>query len=114
VRVLVCGSRDWPYRGLIRRVLEQSGATEIIHGDCRGADRIAGEIAKGMGLKVIAVPACWHLHGKAAGPIRNQEMLGLHPEKVIAFHNDIENSRGTKDMVARARAAGIPVSIVTT
>lgn len=32
---------------------------------------------------------------------------------VLAFHDDLEHSRGTKDMVKRARAANVPVQIIS-
>ena len=75
-----------------------------------GADKIAGEIATVFGLKVIPYPANWSAYGKAAGCVRNQLMLDReHPDEVWAFHEDLENSKGTKDMVERAEQAGIKV-----
>jgi hypothetical protein len=112
MRVLVCGSRDWKWKGVIKRVLAQSGATTIIHGCCRGADRMAGEVAHELGLAVIACPADWQKHGKKAGPIRNQEMLEHKPAMVLAFCDDLDNSRGTKDMSHRAINAGVPVRVI--
>lgn len=61
-----------------------------------------------------AVPRCkcefFRKQGKAAGPIRNQHMLdGYHPDMVVFFHHDLSSSKGTKDMVERARKAGVPV-----
>lgn len=50
-------------------------------------------------------PALWNKYGKSAGPIRNQQMLDI----VYAFTYDLENSRGTRDMVLRARKTKIPV-----
>lgn len=56
-------------------------------------------------------PADWQKYNKAAGPVRNGEMLKLHPDinLVLAFHDDIDSSRGTADMVARAQKADIEV-----
>jgi hypothetical protein len=114
MRVLICGDRNWDKEGIVKRVLLQSGATVVIHGDARGADSIAGTLATSLGLKVEAFPADWQRYGRAAGPIRNQQMLDEgRPEKVIAFHPSIETSKGTADMVRRARAAGLPVTVVT-
>jgi hypothetical protein len=48
-------------------------------------------------MPVIAMPADWANHGKAAGPIRNRKMLDLKPDLVLAFHADLTNSKGTKD-----------------
>lgn len=90
--------------------------TQIVHGGARGADRMAGHVAKGLGYPVHVHEADWNAHGKAAGILRNQEMLDRHPdiELVLAFHDDLAHSKGTGDMVRRARAAGIPVNVVTT
>lgn len=85
--------------------------TTLIHGDCRGADRIAGEVAHGLRprVEVIPVPADWQAHGRSAGPKRNQFMIDEHqPNLVLAFHADLPRSRGTKDMLRRAWHAGIP------
>jgi hypothetical protein len=35
-----------------------------------------------------------------------------HPTHVLAFHANIDASRGTRDMVVRARRAALPVRIV--
>lgn len=46
---------------------------------------------------------------RGAGPLRNQAMLEAEPHAVIAFTRDLSTSRGTADMVRRARAAGVRV-----
>ena len=44
---------------------------------------------------------------------RNARMLHEgRPERVIAFTDDLAGSRGTADMVRRARSAGLPVLVV--
>lgn len=113
VRVIVCGSRNWTNRDVIRRELQALPAHAIVvHGNCRGADRIAGRIALSLGLITEPYPADWTKHGKAAGPIRNQQMLDTGVDLVLAFHDDLESSKGTKDMATRARAAGVPVQVI--
>ena len=111
----MCGDRKWKNRTVVERELRALGPNALIaHGDCRGADKIAGSIAESLKLQVLAFPADWEAHGKAAGPIRNRQMLtSVEPVLVLAFHNDIENSRGTKDMVGFAKACGVPVRVVT-
>lgn len=82
---------------------------EIVTGDCRGADEMIRSFATGTKRKVSIYRADWLFHGKAAGPIRNQHMLDEgKPDLVLAFHDNIEESKGTKDMVRRALKAGIP------
>lgn len=112
-KVLVCGSRTWTDRATIERVicgLERD--TIIVHGAAKGADSLADDAASLWGLIRRPYPADWQKYGRAAGPIRNQEMLNKEdPDRVIAFRMPGE-SRGTDDMVRRARAVGIPVEII--
>lgn len=122
LRVLICGSRDWDDDEIIDVVV--SGLTReyrpltLIHGAARGADSIAAESGRvdqgrGLAVNVIPFPADWDAHGRAAGPIRNQQMLDEgKPDWVIAFTNDLEASRGTRDMVGRAHKAGVPVYVI--
>jgi DNA-binding MurR/RpiR family transcriptional regulator len=61
----------------------------------------------------LSYPADWEAYGKAAGPIRNQRMLDEgKPDLVIAF-SDLPTTSGTYDMIKRAKAAGIPVYLVS-
>lgn len=127
MRVLVTGSRDWPYdqSEYIFRILNMyhysGGITDIIEGGARGVDSIAAAWAKQKRIykEENHFPADWDnpkyitVTGKSfAGNVRNQQMLDEgRPDIVIAFHNDIENSHGTRDMVLKARKAGVPVEI---
>ena len=110
MKLLICGDRNWRQEAPIRKVLERYDPSDVtvIHGDARGADRMAGRIADEMGFSVEAFPAEWEKYGRAAGPIRNRQMLKEGPDLVIAFHADIESSKGTKDMLAISTKAGIP------
>ena len=60
-----------------------------------------------MGFDVQARPAGWTRYGRVAGPIRNKEMLDellTYDEKYVhAFHDNFEESRGTKNMVDQAK-----------
>jgi len=118
MRILVCGDRNWRAIGPIETVLALYEGLPyqdtLIHGGCRGADRLAGHIGLGMGFKIRKYPAQWNRYGKAAGVIRNQQMLDEgRPDIVIGFHDNIEQSRGTKDMLNRAKKAGIPTVLYT-
>ena len=117
LRVLVCGSREWKDRDMISTTLwhvhnRMGGISLIIHGGCRGADMLAGDVADANGVPYQVYPAYWK-HGKSAGPIRNAKMLAEgKPDLVLAFTHDLEASRGIKDMVTRARAAGVRVVVL--
>lgn len=112
MKILVCGGRDFKRFNLFHDVMEATAkqGDTVIHGHCStGADRFADLFARRNGLNVQSFPADWLRHGKAAGPIRNQQMIDEgKPDIVIAF----PGGRGTADMVSRARKAGIPVTEV--
>jgi hypothetical protein len=125
-RVLVCGSRDWTDDNAIWCVLNgylhDDMPMTVIEGGARGADRIARVWTRHnkylpsllQRVEHLPFPADWAQHGKAAGPIRNQQMLDEgRPDVVWAFvTKPLEQSRGTADMVRRARTAGIPTYVV--
>lgn len=111
MKVLCCGDRAWSNDLCIYDALRYLGdGTVVVHGACRGADRLCGRVAESLGYGVVSVPADWDTHGKAAGIIRNQKMLTDHPDIAFwfAFHNNLSESRGTADMVARLTKRGIP------
>jgi hypothetical protein len=86
----------------------------VIEGEARGADTMGRLAAEDFGIPVLKFPANWGVYGKVAGPIRNRQMLSEgRPDLVLAFHNDIANSRGTKDMVKAAMKAGIETHVWT-
>lgn len=110
--VLVCGDREWTDRARIAHFINLLPADAVVmHGDCRGADRIAGEEAIKAGLEIRVYPADWSM-GKSAGPRRNLLMLDQKPEIVIAFHSNLEKSRGTRHTVEEARRRGIDTYVI--
>lgn len=70
----------------------------VIHGGAKGADWLAGKVAESLGLEVSVYPADWATHGKAAGPLRNEEMA-----KVADICIALPGGRGTEDMKNRMR-----------
>lgn len=117
MRVLVTGSRDWTDRravwfAIFNQYLDCDNPADftVVHGDCpTGADRIAHEFCAWQPLRVTEErhPADWDVHGKAAGPLRNQVMVDLGADICLAF--PLGDSRGTRDCMRRAQAAGIPI-----
>jgi len=111
-RVLVTGSREWADSARIAEALASAkayyGSIVVVHGDCpTGADRLAQEWADSEGVPTERHPADWRAYGKAAGPVRNQEMVDLGAVVCLAF--PLGTSRGTWDCMRRARRAGIAV-----
>lgn len=116
--VLVAGDRNWSDWELFGKVLDlihaKNPITLVVHGGARGADRMAGFWAALNKVPLRVYRADWGKHNKQAGPIRNRLMLESHPELqlVVAFHDSIDWSKGTKDMVEASRRAGKSVLIV--
>lgn len=110
-KILVCGGRDFSDLKHMFSVLDYIHAkykiTCVVNGGAPGADSLACAWATRNNVAESVHRADWDMHGKRAGPIRNQLMLELHPDivAVIAF----PGGAGTKDMTDRARAAGFPV-----
>ncbi|KKN98902.1 hypothetical protein LCGC14_0141440 [marine sediment metagenome] len=113
MKVVICGDRNWSDESIIcERLHKLPSDTIIIQGECDGADTLAGDLAREIGLDVVGFYANWTRHGKAAGPIRNIRMLNTKPSLVIAFHNDLSKSKGTKHIVNEARKRGIEVEVI--
>lgn len=117
MHILVCGSREFnDYGKLKTEVLaalpigDYIDAT-VISGHARGADKLGERLAVDMGWKSEVYPADWNTWGKAAGPIRNKQMLiEGKPDLVIAFL--AKDSIGTKDMIKQSKEAKVEVVVV--
>lgn len=110
MKVLVCGGRNFINVKLLYKELdalhEQYHFDSLIHGDAAGADTLAKHWARSRDIPSKAYPADWNQYKKAAGPIRNSQMLSEgKPDIVIAFKGSI----GTADMVSKAKRAGVKV-----
>jgi predicted Rossmann-fold nucleotide-binding protein len=96
---------------------------ELLHGGARGADRAIGRAARQLGWPVGVLPADWRRHGRAAGPIRNRELLELAVNRAVALTSTaapvavlvvaFPGGAGTASLVQQARrmATSSPVPI---
>lgn len=110
MRLIVCGGRDYADQECLFRHLDAfhkaEGVSCVISGAARGADTLGELWAAARNVPVARFPANWDLHGKSAGPIRNTQMLAEgRAEAVYAF----PGGAGTANMVAQAKAQGVPV-----
>ena len=98
----------------------------LLHGGARGADRAIGRAARQLGWPVEVLAADWRRHGRAAGPIRNRELLELAVARaqdhsssgdlltvlVVAF----PGGAGTASLVQQGRrmaaSSPVPISVV--
>lgn len=111
--VIVSGSRTITDYNLVKQVIESSpwfGNILAIHvGDAKGVDKLAVRWCKENGITYHIFRAEWDEYGKAAGPIRNKEMITHGGEALIAIWDG--ESKGTKGMLALARKHGLPVHV---
>lgn len=110
MRLLVCGGRDFRNWNKLCDTLDgvrihRGFISHVIHGGARGADELAGDWARMRAIQEVICPANWNLQGKSAGHIRNQAMLGLLPDLVVAF----PGGRGTESMKRLARGSEVEV-----
>lgn len=111
-RVIVSGSRKWkpPASIVVARLERIPRPFILVHGACEGLDEIADEWAEKRGIKVESHPANWSGDGVNAGIMRNQRMADAGADLLLAF--PLVGSRGTWDMIRRAKSAGIPTEVI--
>jgi YspA, cpYpsA-related SLOG family len=114
-RLHLTGSRTWDDTDITEYALAAILAHHpegvlLVHGACpHGADAIAAAAYadRTPGYHSEAHPAAWHRHGRAAGHLRNIEMVTLGADGCAAFLRG--TSPGTTATIRQATAAGIPV-----
>ena len=111
-RIIVCGGRHFndydTLESLVDSVLAEKSLSnneiEIISGHCEGADMLGELYAKKHGIICKVFPAEWTKYGRAAGPIRNSQMVeyasGVPLSIVVAFVSP--RTKGTLDTVKKA------------
>ncbi len=108
MNIVVTGGRA--YKDVLKfdSILNQFRINTIFVGDCpTGADLFARTYARMKDIHFITFNADWDKHGKAAGPIRNKQMLEAAGKDtlVIAF----PGGRGTANTVNTAKELGMMV-----
>ena len=73
------------------------GNIEIVSGGATGVDTLARKFAENNKLNFTEFPADWTKYGKAAGPIRNQQIAEYADFCIAIYYKEI--SRGTKNCV---------------
>jgi hypothetical protein len=97
VKIIIAGSRGFTNYEVLKNVIKETdiGITEIIVGGAKGADALGERYAKEHNIPHRVFPADWEGLGKAAGYIRNVDML-TEADGVIVFWDGV--SKGTKHM----------------
>ena len=122
------GGRDlaWPHQRIAAELLARSSGRLVhllLHGGARGADAAIARAAHQLGWCSLVMPAQWQQHGRAAGPIRNRELLQQAVARAVAHSSPgsmasvlvvaFPGGPGTASLVQQARrlAARSPVPI---
>ena len=123
IRIIVAGTRTFSDYELLRSKLDDficklkqkhpDKQVVIITGAAKGADQLGSLYAKNHNIPLKEFPADWNTYGRAAGPIRNQQMLdyALRETPALIVFWDGE-SRGTKNMMNIAKRHNVQTEIV--
>lgn len=118
-RIIICGGRHFndynALESLVDSVFVEKGLTnnevEIVSGHCEGADMLGEMYAKNHGIVCKVFPAEWTKCGRAAGPIRNSQMIEYASESsipiVVAFVSP--RTKGTLDTINKATKKGFSI-----
>jgi hypothetical protein len=125
------GGRDlaWPHQRIAAELLARSGGRLVhllLHGGARGADAAIARAAHQLGWSSLVMPAQWQRHGRAAGPIRNRELLQQAIARAVAHSSPgsmasvlvvaFPGGAGTASLVQQARRLAfrspVPIAVV--
>lgn len=100
MNILVAGGRSFSDYTLMKQtldgILHNIDGVHMISGGADGADSLAERYARENGYPIRTYKPDWIKFGKAAGPIRNAEMV-KDSDMVVAFWDGI--SKGTKSTI---------------
>lgn len=111
MKTAVIGSRTFDNYEQLKTILDNLGdkPTEIISGGAKGADALAERYAQENDLPLTIHLANWQEYGKAAGPIRNQQIIE-DCDQVVAMWDGL--SKGTQHSIKIAKAKGKSTKVV--
>lgn len=108
--VAIVGSRSWRDVRKIRAYIQAlPSGTHILSGGAEGADMLAQTEAKRCGFRVFVYAPDWKKYGRAAGAVRNEEIV-KSADRVVAFWDG--KSKGTRITIDLAKRYGKPCEII--
>lgn len=110
MKVAVIGSRSFNDYEEVKRTLSAINITLLVSGGAKGADTLGEQYAKENNIPTKIFYPDWEKHGKAAGMIRNTDIIN-EAELVVAFWD--QKSNGTRDSIQKAEKAGKKILIIT-
>lgn len=111
MKTAVIGSRTFDNYEQLKTILDNMGdkPTEIISGGANGADALAERYAQENNLPLTIHLANWQAYGRAAGPIRNKQLIE-DCEQVVAMWDG--QSKGTPHSIKIAQKLNRPTKLV--
>lgn len=110
MKIIVTGGRDYNNYTKVKEELTKLFPTTIVQGGATGTDLLAARFAKENGITSITFKADWEQYGKAAGPIRNGEMLKAYRDAIVVAFPD--GGSGTNNCVKKAKLLGMKVLLI--
>ena len=94
----IAGGRDFSHAEQMKMALDMLPRERewLITGAAKGADIMAEKFWRNSGLPYVGIPARWRELGKRAGYVRNVEIAGWNPNRLLV----LPGGRGT-DMAIR-------------
>ena len=115
MKVIIAGGRNITDYKFVSDAMSHDGAqyivsklTEVVSGGAKGVDYLGESWAEISNKPYKIFKANWKKHGRAAGPIRNEEM-GDYADALIAVWDG--KSSGTKHMINYMRKLNKPVFV---
>jgi hypothetical protein len=113
MKLAIVGSRSFTdYEALEKEVdsiCESVKVTCVVSGGAKGADSLGQRYAESKGIATQIFLPDWEKHGKAAGFIRNRDIIS-NCDFCVAFWDG--KSKGTLSSIELAKRQEIPVRIV--
>ena len=114
MKIAIIGSRDFDNYNLVVATMEEFQTTHpptttIVSGGARGADTLGEKWANNNKIPIKIFLAEWKKHGKAAGLIRNKDIIE-NSDHVVAFWDG--ESKGTKHSLGLCHKSNTPYSII--
>lgn len=116
MKVIIAGSREIKHNSVVKFALDLTdlghfNITEVVCGGADGVDQLGAEWALHHQIPVMIMRADWDTHGRAAGPIRNQQMAE-YADQLVAIWDG--KSKGTANMILEMHRLNKPVWVHTT
>jgi len=110
MKLAVVGSRSFSDKTMLTNILDQQqNISCIISGGARGVDTLAEQWARSKNVETKIFLPDWLSYGRAAGPIRNRNIIEACDECVAFWDGE---SPGTRSSIELCNKLGKPIKIV--